>query len=82
MTSEPVTALSLLAYINAALLLQLVVGFGIWVWRRRSLAVSTPQAVPIGAAQVAPLAWPGWRQFRVARREFENGAHTQCSFHL
>jgi len=27
-------------------------------------------------------AWPGWREFRVARREFEDAACTQCSFHL
>jgi uncharacterized protein len=27
-------------------------------------------------------AWSGWREFRVLRREFENAAQTQCSFHL
>ncbi len=76
------TAPLLLAYINAALLFQLAVGIGVWVWRRRSAPVSTSVAVPIGAAQVAPGAWLGRRKFRVARREFEDGAHTQCSFHL
>ena len=27
-------------------------------------------------------AWPGWREFRVARRAFEDRAQTQCSFYL
>jgi ferredoxin-NADP reductase len=27
-------------------------------------------------------AWSGWRDFRVVRREFEDAAQTQCSFHL
>lgn len=76
------TAPLLLAYINAALLLQLAVGVGVWVWRRRSLAVSTPVAEPVGAAQISSGAWPGWRKFRVARREYEDVLHTQCSFHL
>ena len=31
---------------------------------------------------VSLSARPGWREFRVARREFEDGKHTQCSFYL
>lgn len=27
-------------------------------------------------------AWPGWREFRMVRRTFEDAAETQCSFHL
>ena len=76
------TATQLLAYICAALLLQLVVGIGVVVWRRRGDAASSPLA----AAGVAPAtssgAWAGWREFRVARRAFEDEARTQCSFHL
>lgn len=75
------TALLLLAYINAALLLQLAIGVGVWVWRRRS-APNEPVAAQVEAVHTPSGAWPGWRRFRVARREFEDGAHTQCSFYL
>lgn len=27
-------------------------------------------------------AWSGWREFRVARRHYEDAANSQCSFHL
>ena len=76
------TAPLLLAYINAALLLQFAVGIGVWLWRRRSLALSASLALPAAAAQISSSAWQGWRRFRVARREFEDRARTQCSFYL
>jgi uncharacterized protein len=31
---------------------------------------------------VSTGAWPGWRDFRVVRRQYEDAAHSQCSFHL
>ena len=74
------TAPLLLAYINAALLLQLGVGLGVWLWRRSRSAA--PAAVPAGAARNAPGAWPLWREFRVTRRQYEDPDHTQCSFYL
>jgi len=77
-----VTAPILLGYICAALLFQLAVGIGVALWRRRERAASRPVAANVGAPQVSPAAWPGWREFRVARREFEDRAHTQCSFYL
>ena len=76
------TALRLLAYISGTLLLQLAVGIGIAVWhaRRSSVLIGTP------ADRAAPRtnsgAWPGWREFRVARRVFEDARKTQCSFYL
>lgn len=76
------TAALLLAYINAALLFQFAVGMGIWLWRRRSVAEIPSVALQVRAAQVASGAWAGWRTFRVARSEFEDRAHTQCSFYL
>lgn len=76
------TAPLLFAYINVALLLQLGIGMGIWIWRRGRAGASTPVTAPVGAARTTSSAWPGWRKFRVARREFEDVAHTQCSFHL
>lgn len=74
------TAIQLLAWIAAALLLQLAVGIGVVV-RRRLAPTGTP--VPPDATRSRPkLAWEGWREFRVAKRSIEDAARTQCSFHL
>lgn len=75
------TALQLLAYIAAALSLQLVVGLGLAAKRRRAASE------PLGTSQATPSstsagAWSGWREFRVVRREYEDAAHSQCSFYL
>ena len=76
------TAPLLLAYIGAAFLAQLAVVIGVVVWRRRRAVAEMP-AVAAGEATRALLgAWPGWRDFRVAHREFEDSAKTQCSFYL
>lgn len=81
-TRSNVTALELLAFINLALLLQLAAGVGVAVWRRRS-APEAAHGVPAGdVAPTTSAAWPGWREFRVVRRVFEDAAQTQCSFHL
>ena len=58
----------------------LAVGFT-W-WRRRTSLALVAEAPAQSAVPAQPLAWPGWREFRVARREFEDAARTQCSFHL
>ena len=76
------TALELLAYINSALLLQLVGGIGVAAWRRRSAHAVMPGSAATEAPLVSSGAWPGWRDFRVVRRQFEDAAETQCSFHL
>lgn len=80
------TALQLLAYIVAALLSQLALGLGFVVIRwRRALQLAHEQAAE-GASNKANQpttgAWSGWREFRVARRRFEDVARTQCSFYL
>lgn len=75
------TTLQLLAWITAALLLQLAVGIGVVVRRRRLAAPATP-ATTDSARSRPQLAWEGWREFRVAQRHFEDAARTQCSFHL
>lgn len=71
----------LLAYICAAILVQLVVlvvSIAITQRRRRRIAASSaPLASPIVSA-----AWAGWREFRVVSRHFEDRAQTQCSFQL
>jgi ferredoxin-NADP reductase len=74
------TAAQLLAWIAAALLLQLAAGVAWTLWRRgASVAGERPVAA---AAARSDAAWPGWRAFRVARREFEDPAQSQCSFYL
>jgi ferredoxin-NADP reductase len=79
------TAAQLLAYIAVALLLQVIAGVAFAVWRRPS-SLGTPISAGVAEAVAAPGspfgAWSGWREFRVVRREFEDAAQTQCSFHL
>ncbi len=75
------TALQLLGIISTALLIQLAFGVGVIV-RRRLLAAADPVDEHATELPVATGAWPGWRDFRVVRREFEDAAHSQCSFHL
>lgn len=70
----------LLAYVSAALVLQVGVAIAVGFWRRRRAA--TPQAAVPRLALPIPGAWDGWREFRVARREYEDRAQTLCSFHL
>lgn len=75
------TAPLLLVYISAAILLQVAAGvsFAVWRWRRGLAAESGATE----AISLRPLgAWQGWREFRVARREFESSGQTQCSFYL
>jgi uncharacterized protein len=75
------TAAQLLAWIVAALLLQCAAAVGWVLWRRRRVdAPSASRAAAMSAG--ASAAWSGWREFRVARREYEDAAHSQCSFYL
>ncbi|MBX9793193.1 MAG: 2Fe-2S iron-sulfur cluster binding domain-containing protein [Burkholderiaceae bacterium] len=76
------TAIELLSFISAALLLQLVAGIGWTVWRRRSVEVGAQTTAPVAKPVKADAAWAGWREFRVAQRVFEDAAQTQCSFYL
>ncbi len=75
------TALTLLAYISAAILLQVAVGVSIALWRRAHVAVPATPIAPVQRSSER-LSWVGWRDFRVARREFEDAARSQCSFYL
>ena len=76
------TAAQLLAWIAAALLLQLAAGIAWVLWRRRTAAAGTSVAVATPPAVKPDAAWPGWRSLRVTRREYEDPARTQCSFYL
>jgi len=76
------TATQLLAYISVALLLQLLAGAAFTLWRRPVAARAPPAASTEEAATAVKGAWSGWRDFVVVRREFEDVAQSQCSFHL
>jgi ferredoxin-NADP reductase len=76
------TALQLLGIISSALLLQVLVGLGVIIVRRRAAMAEAPSSAAAEPVSSAAGAWPGWRDFRVARRAFEDAAHSQCSFYL
>lgn len=76
------TAPLLLAYICGALLIQLAAGVGLAIWSSRRVARRGRDAAECHAVSVPVGAWPGWRAFRVARRDYEDAARTQCSFYL
>ena len=76
------TVASLLAYICLALLLQFAAGLGVWLWMRPRPAAALVAAPQADRAAGEQGAWKGWRDFRVARRVFEDSGHTQCSFYL
>ena len=59
------TTLTLFFYICVALLVEVVAGAGVFIWRRRAAGM-----VPSADTQIhAPSrgAWPDWRDFRVTR---------------
>lgn len=79
------TAAQLLAYITAALLLQVITWVTFGVWQRRSKAgvpLSPGAQELVGVSESSSGDWSGWRKFRVVRREFEDASQSQCSFHL
>lgn len=78
------TVLQLLGIICSALLLQVLVGFGVGVitLRKRVAVAGTHSRESAEASAVAVGAWSGWRDFRVVRRVFEDAAQSQCSFYL
>ncbi len=76
------TTALLLSIIATALGLQLAVAIGVGLSRRRHRPVVTPPEYLDTAESSRDLAWRGWRDFRVARREFEDEGATQCSFYL
>ncbi len=80
--SPSMTAAQLLAFIAAALLLQLAAGIGWTIWRHRVAAGSALAQTPLVPSARSDAAWAGWREFRVAQRVFEDAAQTQCSFYL
>lgn len=96
MAPPEVTSATLLLWIVLGIALQLALWLGISFWRhwREYQALRTglsscerstvPQAEDISssAAHASAGAWNGFRNFRVDRREIEDGARSICSFYL
>jgi ferredoxin-NADP reductase len=76
------TAIQLLSYISVALLLQVVAGVALAIWRRPDVAGAPPASAKEDVVTAVKAAWSGLRDFRVVRREFEDAAQSQCSFYL
>lgn len=74
------TASLLFAYVSAALVLQVGVATAVAFWRYRRAAACEAAAPRL--ALPTQGAWDGWRDFRVVRRDYEDRAHTLCSFRL
>jgi len=76
------TAPLLLAWLCVAFAIELAAGVT-WVVVRRNRRIDAEAAVTAAPPEAsAALAWTLWRELRVARREFEDAAQTQCSFYL
>ncbi|MGV8951530.1 MAG: 2Fe-2S iron-sulfur cluster-binding protein [Cypionkella sp.] len=74
------SALQLLAYIAAAISLQILLAVALMTWRRdpqKSAGLETALSPSAGT-----IAWEGLRRFRVTQRSYEDPAQTQCSFTL
>lgn len=72
------TAPMLLTAISLAVLLQVMLVAAFALLRRKNVSLPEPQAV----ALLQRGAWPGWRAFRVSRRQYQDAQQTQCSFYL
>lgn len=96
MTLPEMTSASLLLWIVLGITLQLALWLGISFWRhwgeyqllRAGLSSSEGGALPqveSSSSLTEPeftSSWSGFRNFRVDRREFEDGARSICSFYL
>jgi ferredoxin-NADP reductase len=86
------TAQGLLLLILLGILLQLLVYAGVALFRhwldfqalKEQSGVPRDAAMPTDKDDTASTrpAWQGDREFRVCRREYEDAAHSVCSFHL
>lgn len=86
------TAQGLLLLILLAIFVQLVVYAGVGFFRhwlayqalkeQVGTAGAEARPEPVREAVSPPVAWDGWRDFRVVRREFEDTAGNVCSFYL
>ena len=91
------TSLSLVLWIAAGILLQVVLWLGIGFWQHwgeyqalraglrpgdGAAALSPPTLQPAASEPAAVAAWSGFRAFRVDRKHMEDGAQSIASFYL
>ena len=91
------TSLTLVLWIAAGILLQVVLWAGIGFWQHwgeyqalraglrpgdGAAALSPPTLQPAASEPAAVAAWSGFRAFRVDRKEMEDGAQSIASFYL
>lgn len=76
------TALTLLGYISAALLLQLAVAIAVVVRRYRLNPDRTASIANDQRGATLAAAWQGLREFKIASRQYEDSAQSVCSFYL
>jgi ferredoxin-NADP reductase len=83
------TSLKLLLWIAGSIALQLAIYLGIGFFRhwqaysalRNKINDPDSEAIP-DETDMAPVAWSGWRAFRVTHKVMEDAAQSVCSFEL
>ena len=76
------TGSTLLLFITTAIVLQALLLGGASLLRYRAAARPGAADSPATIPHVLDAAWAGWRNFRVARRVYEDMQQSQCSFYL
>jgi ferredoxin-NADP reductase len=96
MTLPEMTSASLLLWIVMGITLQIALWLSIRFWRHwgeyqalrtgvgsdGGVPVPVSESLPLASAPASVAAWSGFRQFRVDRKEIEDGAQSICSFYL
>ena len=76
------TGSALLLYISTAIILQVLLLGGAGFLRYQAAVRPGAVSSPVAASNTSGASWAGWRDFRVARRAYEDLQHSQCSFYL
>ncbi|WIM05739.1 MAG: 2Fe-2S iron-sulfur cluster-binding protein [Candidatus Nitricoxidivorans perseverans] len=96
MTPPEMTSASLLLWIVLGITLQLALWLAISFWRHwgeyqalrtdagsgGGMVVPVKETLPSASEPASVAAWSGFRNFRVDRKEIEDGAQSICSFYL
>jgi ferredoxin-NADP reductase len=76
------TGSALLLYISTAIFLQILLLGGASFLRYRAAVRQASANSDVAASSTSGASWAGWREFRVARRAYEDLQRSQCSFYL
>ena len=96
MTPPEMTSASLLLWIVLGITLQIALWLGVSFWRHwgeyqalrtgvgsdREMIVPVKETLSSASEPASVAAWSGFRNFRVDRKESEDGAQSICSFYL